>query len=319
MIELNLQTKSPEQEALKQYLQENASEILADKINKGVPADVDGKPLVNRKNLDGFMSYACDEAKKLAEKGAKFACIKSDTVFGWAIHYFEEDSIIGSLFYYDGTEYKPEQKSKPKNIATNTVKEKEESKSCQLSLFDNLEVSEEKADNELDNAVKGQIVTEDGEIIDYEDFDGDVEKTSNQEDRLQGTPSQKLNGTPLYQRYKTVQDAYPKSVIAMRLGDFYEVFGEHAVELANEFDLTLTSRDCGLEDRVSVVGFPYHCTELYFKKINAKHDLVIIESDKDSETKYLPRKDEKTDSLSAVDNSAVLKLKALFGSDLEVK
>jgi hypothetical protein len=42
-----------------------------------------------------------------------------------------------------------------------------------------------------------------------------------------------------------------------------------------------------------MVGFPYHCAELYFKKINAKHDLVIIESDKDSETRYLPRKDEK--------------------------
>lgn len=105
----------------------------------------------------------------------------------------------------------------------------------------------------------------------------------------------------------------------MRLGDFYEVFGEHAVGLANELDLTLTGRDCGLKSRVPMIGFPYHCAELYFKKINAKHDLVIIESDKESETRYLPRKDEKPDNLSAVDNSAMLKLKALFGSDLEVK
>jgi hypothetical protein len=319
MIELKLQTKSPEQEALKQYLQENVSEILADKINKGVPSDIDGKPLINKKNLDGFMSYACDEAKKLAEKGAKFACIKSDTVFGWAVHYFEEDSIIGNLFYYDGTEYKPEQKSKPKNTAPTAVKVKEESKSCQLSLFDNIEANVDKTDNEIDNAIKGQVITEEGEIIDYEDFDGDVEETCDREDEPQETPSQKPECTPLYKRYKTVQDAYPKSVIAIRLGDFYEVFGEYAVELASEFDLTLTGRDCGLEDRVPMVGFPYHCADLYFKKINARYDLVIIESDKDSETRYLPRKDEKPDNLSAADNGAVLKLKALFGSDLEVK
>lgn len=179
MIELNLATKSPEQEALKQYLQENVSEMLADKINKGVPTDVDGKPLINRKNLDGFMNYACDEAKKLAGKGAKFACIKSNTVFGWAVHYFEEDSIIGSLFYYDGTKYKPEPKAKPKTATPTAVKVKEEpkEKSYQFSLFDTLEEKDKNDDTKLNNAIKGQVITEDGEIIDYEDFDGDVEET----------------------------------------------------------------------------------------------------------------------------------------------
>jgi hypothetical protein len=124
MIELNLQTKSPEQEAIKSYLQENASETLADKINKGEPATVDGKPLINRKNLDGFMKFACEEAKMLSKKDARFACIKSDTVFAWAIHYFEEDSIIGSLYNSDGTEHKPEPKVKPKTVTPAVVKVK---------------------------------------------------------------------------------------------------------------------------------------------------------------------------------------------------
>ena len=315
MIELNLQTKSPEQEAIKSYLQENASETLADKINYGVPATVDGKPLINRKNLDVFMKFACEEAKKLSEKDAKFACIKSDTVFGWAIHYFEEDSIIGSLYNSDGTEYKPVPKVKPKTVTPAAVRVKEEPKadSYQFSLFDTPEEKDEKADNELDNAIKGQVVTEDGEIVDYKDFDGDSEETVEEPVTVKPNPV----GTPLYQKYKLRQDAYPKSFIAMRLGDFYEVFGENAVTLANELDLTLTGRDCGLESRVPMVGFPYHCAELYFKKINAKYDLVIIESDDDNETKYLPRLDEK--QLPVFDNGIMQKLKDIFGKDLEVK
>lgn len=321
MIELNLQTKSPEQEAIKSYLQENASETLADKINKGVPATVDGKPLINRKNLDSFMKFACEEANKLSEKDARFACIKSDTVFGWAIHYFEEDSIIGSLYNSDGTEYKPEPKAKLKTItpAATKVKDEPKSNSYQFSLFDTLEENKDKTDTELDNGIKGQVVTEDGEIVDYEDFDGDVEETCDEEDKPQETPLQEPKGTPLYQRYKLRQDAYPKSVIAIRLGDFYEVFGVNVVMLARELDLTLTGRDCGISERVQMVGFPYHCAELYFKKINAKHDLVIVESDDDTETKYLPRNDGKPEILPAVDNGIILKLKGLFEKELEVK
>ena len=68
MITLNLTTKNTEQEVVKNYLEENASEILAEKINNGVAIQKDGKTLINRKNLDGFMKYATDEAKKQAEK-----------------------------------------------------------------------------------------------------------------------------------------------------------------------------------------------------------------------------------------------------------
>jgi hypothetical protein len=318
MIELNLQTKSPEQEAIKSYLQEIASKTLSDKINNGVQTTVDGKPLINHKNLDGFMKFACEEAKKLSEKDAKFACIKSDTVFGWAIHYFEEDSIAGTLYNEDGTEYKPEPKAKPKAVTPASLKVKEEPKanSYQFSLFD---MAEEKSDTELDNAIKGQVVTEDGEIVDYEDFDGDDGETCDEEDKPQETPVQEPKGTSLYQRYKLRQNVYPQSVIALKLGDFYEVFGENAVTLARELDLTLTGRDCGLESRVPMVGFPYHCAEVYFKKINANYDLVIVESDADNETRYLPRNDEKQKSLSAIDNGIATKLKELFGNDLEVK
>lgn len=81
MTELNLVANTPEQEKVKSYLEANASEMLALKINTGT------------KNLDSFMKYACDEAKKIAANGANYACIDDNTVFSWAIHYFEEDSI----------------------------------------------------------------------------------------------------------------------------------------------------------------------------------------------------------------------------------
>ena len=79
--------------SLADVLEGDASETLADKINNGVRIEKDGKTLINKKSLDGFMKYATDEAKKLAEKGASSACVRSDVVFGWAIHYFEEESI----------------------------------------------------------------------------------------------------------------------------------------------------------------------------------------------------------------------------------
>ena len=105
-MKLNLEAKNREQKRIKAFLEENASDTLTEKINNGVRIEKDGKILLNRKTLDGFMSYANDEAKKLAEKGAKAVCIDDDVVFGWAVHYFEENSIEGTLFNEDGSEYK---------------------------------------------------------------------------------------------------------------------------------------------------------------------------------------------------------------------
>lgn len=114
---LNLTATGTEQTILLDYLEQNASDILAEKINNGVKIVKDGKTLISKKTLETFMKYACDEAQKLAEKGARAACVKSDTVFGWLIHYFEESSIEGTLYNEDGTEYKP-----PKPVRTTAPK-----------------------------------------------------------------------------------------------------------------------------------------------------------------------------------------------------
>lgn len=134
MIELNLETKTKEQELIKQYLQENVSEMLAEKINNGVKIVKDNKTLINKKDLNGFMKFANEEARKLAEKGANCACIEDKVVYGWAIHYFEEDSLEGNLYNEDGTEYKVEVKKTTLKIESKPEPKKPEKQ--QATLFD---------------------------------------------------------------------------------------------------------------------------------------------------------------------------------------
>ena len=141
MVTLNLTAVGAEQELIKKYLAENASDSLADKINNGVRIEKDGKTLISKKTLDGFMKYANEEARKLAVKGATSACVEGKVVYGWAMHYFEEDSIEGTLYNEDGTEYKPLKPVKAKQTLslsvsnkTTTVTSKEPA--GQLSLFD---------------------------------------------------------------------------------------------------------------------------------------------------------------------------------------
>ena len=112
MKELNLKANTPAEQKILEYLQNNASETLADKINKGTPFEKDGKPLLNKKTLTGFMKYACEKARKTVENGSPSACIEDSVVYGWAVHYFEEESIEGTLYTLDGEEYKPAVKAK---------------------------------------------------------------------------------------------------------------------------------------------------------------------------------------------------------------
>ena len=140
---LHLIATTTEEKVVKEYLEQTVSEVLADKINNGVPVEKDGKKLVSRKTLAGFMKYATDEARKQATKGATSACLHSDIVFGWAIHYFEEDSILGTLYNEDGTEYKAPKPAAPKKTATATATDtptapapKPQPKAGQMSMFD---------------------------------------------------------------------------------------------------------------------------------------------------------------------------------------
>lgn len=127
MKTLNLKANNEPQKRIKEYLEKSASDVLADKINFGTEIEKDGKTLINKKTLDGFMRYATEEARKIAEKGSQYACVDDATVFGWAIHYFEEDSIIEKLYNEDGTEYQAK-KSAPKKTEKKADTKKPEPK-----------------------------------------------------------------------------------------------------------------------------------------------------------------------------------------------
>ena len=262
-MRLNLETKSKEQELVKAYLEENASEILAEKINNGTPFEKDGKQLINRKTLDGFMRYACDEARKLAAKGANSACVEEKVVYGWAVHYFEEESIEGTLYNADGTEYKPAPKPTPAKVKKVEPKKPEQR---QPTLFDFMET--EKSEPEAND-------DDDDEQPSQEEIDEILAEIAEEENK--NTIQKKAS--PFYEKYLETERTYPDCVIAYRLGDFYEVFGEKAVQISEECNLTLTGRDVGLENRIPMVGFPYHAAELYFDKIQRNHRVVIINSD----------------------------------------
>lgn len=174
MRELQLEAKTPEEERVKAYLNENASETLREKIENGTVYEKDGHTLTNRKTLSDFMEYACAEARKQAEKGAHSACIEDRVVFGWAIHYFEEDSIVGTLYHTDGTPYKPQvSKFTPKQSNTVTTQGKPSEKISvptmdknqvpgQSSFFDFLppeEQSKAKEDEQETEALKPEDET----------------------------------------------------------------------------------------------------------------------------------------------------------------
>lgn len=265
---LNLEAKNKQEELVLAYLQENASQTLADKINNGTPFEKDGKPLRNKKTLSGFMKYACEEARKLAEKGANSACIDSDTVFDWAIHYFEEDSIEGTLYTLDGEEYKPAPKqSKP--VSKPVVKKPEPLKERQFTIFDMAEEAEEKTDEK-----------EEDDLSTQEEIDEIMTEIAEEEQKQEETPAPvKPKGNPLYQQYMELQNRYPDCIVAYRIGDFYEIFGDSAVTVSNVLDLTLTGRDCGLESRVPMVGFPYHVSDNYISKLVEKgYKVAVAES-----------------------------------------
>lgn len=189
MPQINLTAQTKEEQLIKAYLEANASETLAEKINNGVRIQKDGKTLVSKKTLAGFMKFACDEARKQAEKGANSACIDDQTVYGWAIHYFEEDSIEGTLYNEDGTEYKIQPNVAAKAPAVKYSPPKPQPKP-QLSMFDMLEnsdssgicatQSEDELSDEDEEVIEQNVDPETGEILSEKEmraFDGDIEET----------------------------------------------------------------------------------------------------------------------------------------------
>ena len=328
-MRLNLETKTKEQELVKAYLEENASQILADKINNGTPFEKDGKTFINKKTLDGFMKYASDEARKLASKGANSACVEDKVVYGWAVHYFEEDSIEGTLFNADGTEYKPAPKITPAKVKKVEPKKPEQRQPTLFDFMESQKSEPEVKDDDDEQPSQEEIDEILAEIAEEEKADAESDKPV----------------SPIWQKYQELQKEHSDRILLYRLGDFYEIFGNNAVTLSNELGLTLTGRDFGLTSRVPMIGFPYHAANNYLPKIIQKHKIAVAETPDD--VKLLPEPEDDFDELteeemrefdgdieepkdlddepdngfdtSAFDKNALCKLDEIFGDKLTLR
>ena len=346
MSKIALEAKTMQQKSLKAYLEENASEVLIEKINNGVKIQKDGKTLINKKTLKTFMDFATKEAQKLAEEGERSAMVEDDVVYGWLIHYFEEESIEGILYNEDGTPYKkptPVRKTTPKSEVKIEAKPPEKKVGEVISMFDGLEdifltskddngsddnnneiidekepVIEEKPVNPLAELKPNFITCPNGDSIyfEYEEqvmfagpatntgiirkyafaYDFDLSLDANiqkfydyilqqdpelsnliEEDEAEPPKVEEEPKLTLYDKYMEIQNRYPDHIIIMRMGDFYEIYGNNATLIGNELEMTIVSREMG-NGRSAMIGFPYHACEAYFHKITLNHSIVISEN-----------------------------------------
>lgn len=84
--------------------------------------------------------------------------------------------------------------------------------------------------------------------------------------------------SPMMKQYFAVKNKYKGHILFFRLGDFYEMFFDDAIMVSRELELTLTGRDCGLDERAPMCGIPYHACEMYIKRlIENGHRVAICE------------------------------------------
>ncbi|MEG2288535.1 MAG: DNA mismatch repair protein MutS [Clostridium sp.] len=82
--------------------------------------------------------------------------------------------------------------------------------------------------------------------------------------------------TPMMQQYFQIKDRYKECILFFRLGDFYEMFFDDAKTASKELELTLTGRDCGLDERAPMCGIPYHAAKNYIGSLISKGFKVAI-------------------------------------------
>lgn len=80
----------------------------------------------------------------------------------------------------------------------------------------------------------------------------------------------------MMRHYMSIKEQYKDCIIFYRLGDFYEMFFDDAIKASELLDLTLTGRDCGLEERAPMCGVPHHAAEAYITKLVSLGEKVAI-------------------------------------------
>lgn len=82
--------------------------------------------------------------------------------------------------------------------------------------------------------------------------------------------------TPMMQQYMETKKEYKDCILFYRLGDFYEMFFDDALTASKELEITLTGKNCGLEERAPMCGVPYHAVDSYLSRLVEKGYKVAI-------------------------------------------
>ena len=91
--------------------------------------------------------------------------------------------------------------------------------------------------------------------------------------------------TPLMKQYYAIKAVHPDAILLFRVGDFYETFGEDAIEASGILGITLTRRANGVATYVELAGFPYHAIDSYLPKlVRAGKRVAICEQLEDPKT-----------------------------------
>ena len=75
------------------------------------------------------------------------------------------------------------------------------------------------------------------------------------------------NLSPMMQKYLETKEQYKDCILFYRLGDFYEMFFDDALTASKVLEITLTGKNCGLEERAPMCGVPFHSVEPYITKL----------------------------------------------------
>src|SRR5574344_2120218 len=76
--------------------------------------------------------------------------------------------------------------------------------------------------------------------------------------------------TPMMRQYIEVKEKNPDIIIFFRLGDFYEMFFDDAINVSRELELTLTGKNAGLDEKIPMCGIPHHAANVYIEKLVEK-------------------------------------------------
>ena len=94
-------------------------------------------------------------------------------------------------------------------------------------------------------------------------------------DKSRGS-GKRMNMSPMMQEYCKTKEEYKDCILFYRLGDFYEMFFDDALLVSKELELTLTGKDCGLEERAPMCGIPFHAADTYINRLIERGYKVAI-------------------------------------------